>query len=270
MVNGANKWGACGSWIVHLIEVIDFILTLQEIHFVVCNLASSIPRFNCENLVIAHFTNQFVSHFQTLVGQTSGSMQIFYELKHALQTLIVEVRRWELRIVIFFLWPFSLYVFLSLLVCLSVHLSGPVHSSCPVARSGPWNAVSLWSSLHYPWLRDAWLSDVKGDEGERYCLGADVEASPHKAEQSLGILPPLMRSISILSTPWVASTRNAWPLSLIALLKAISNSLSEWLSACLYQLGDSWYVCYCWSLRLRCFSFNVCLCFQAQADLLLL
>lgn len=224
--------------------------------------------------MIAHFTNQFVSHFQTLVGQTSGSMQILYELKHALQTLIVEVRRRELRIVLFFPWPLSLYMFLSLLVCLSVHLSGPVLSSCPVARSGPWNAVSLWSSLHYPWLRDAWLSDVKGayiDEGERHCLDADVEASPHKAEQSLGILPPLMRSISILSTPQAASTRwNAWPLSLIALLKAISNSLSEWLSACLYQLGDSWYVCYCWSLRSRCFSLSVCLCFQAQAHLLLL
>lgn len=53
------------------------------------------------------------------------------------------------------------------------------------------------------------------------------EASPRKTEKSPGIPPPLMRSIPIHRSPQAASTRwNAWPLSLIALLRAISNSLS--------------------------------------------
>lgn len=65
------------------------------------------------------------------------------------------------------------------------------------------------------------------------------EASPTKTEKSPGILPALIRSISIHLSPQAASTRwNAGPLSLIALLRAISNSLSDCLTAELYQLGD--------------------------------
>lgn len=86
-----------------------------------------------------------------------------------------------------------------------------------------WNANSLWSGLHYQWL---WCSPVWG-----FWLR---ETAPQRTEKSPGIPPALMRSIPVRRSPQAASTRwNARPLSLAALLRAISNSLREWLASCI-------------------------------------
>lgn len=128
----------------------------------------------------------------------------------------------------------------------------------PLGLPGParWNANPLWSGLHYQWLWrlpvwGSWLRETRGLRVQ--------EASPQRTEKSPGIPPALMRSIPVRRTPQAASTRwNARPLSLTAWLRAISNSLSEWLTGEFYQLGDSWYVCYCQTLfEIALLSFTV-------------
>lgn len=122
-----------------------------------------------------------------------------------------------------------------------VWLLGPGRAECYVPLIKSSLSVTLACLKPASWGR--WARGG-GERGLR-----SQEASPHKTEKSPGIPPPLMRSIPIRRSPQAASTRwNARPLSLIALLRAISASLSDWLTAELYQLGDSWYVCYCQSL----------------------
>lgn len=126
---------------------------------------------------------------------------------------------------------------------------------CPAWPGGmltPFDQVFIISDC------DARLSEGPGWGGKKRGLRVQ-EASPQRTEKSPGIPPALMRSILVCRGPQAASARwNARPLSLTALLRAISNSLSEWLTGQLYQLGDSWYVCYCQTLfEIALLSFTV-------------
>lgn len=134
-----------------------------------------------------------------------------------------------------------------------------LHSSSPSSSSSAPCSLSVFCCSARPWGMPRVFDQVFiiSDCMTLGCLtlthecGFCVdEACRDRTEQSAGIPPPLLRSSSSTTATAVlglaASTRwNAWPPSLIALLRAISNSLSGRLTAGLYQLGDSWYVVHC-------------------------
>lgn len=56
----------------------------------------------------------------------------------------------------------SPFIFLCILIFLSVIPSTLLLLPVRLLSQAQWNATSLWSSLHYLWLYDVWLLDTKG------------------------------------------------------------------------------------------------------------
>lgn len=116
---------------------------------------------------------------------------------------------------------------------LSAHrcLPSPAVSLCPILLLGcPDQPSGMLTSFDQVFIisdSDACLSEAESWRREKRGLRVQ-EASPQRTETSPGIPPALMRSIPVRRSPQAAFTRwNARPLSLTALLRAISNSLSE-------------------------------------------